>query len=166
MGKCTLAAWHKQMLIILLPTVIQKDLTEYPVSSLTNKTSITVTTIHAQSPQHTSSLLLNMDGRYVLWPLTVVIKRSQKTHECTMPCIPFLKGNYVILKLYTGYTQTNGAVSILNTIETAPFFCVCPVYSYNHSHNRSHVIFPMDFSLCCIYYKVVTNHHQHNYLFT
>ena len=28
----------------------------------------------------------------------------------------------------TGHTQQNGAVSIVNTIETAPFFCVCPVY--------------------------------------
>jgi hypothetical protein len=27
----------------------------------------------------------------------------------------------------TGHTQKNGAVSIVNTIETAPFFCVCPV---------------------------------------
>ena len=30
--------------------------------------------------------------------------------------------------VYTGYTQKNGAVSIVNTIEPAPFFCVCPVY--------------------------------------
>jgi hypothetical protein len=28
----------------------------------------------------------------------------------------------------TGHTQKNGAVSILFTFETAPFFCVCPVY--------------------------------------
>jgi hypothetical protein len=28
---------------------------------------------------------------------------------------------------YTGHTQKNGAVSIVFTIETAPFFCVCPV---------------------------------------
>jgi hypothetical protein len=27
----------------------------------------------------------------------------------------------------TGYTQNNGAVSIVKTIETAPFFCVYPV---------------------------------------
>jgi hypothetical protein len=27
-----------------------------------------------------------------------------------------------------GYTQNNGAVSIVNTIETAPFFCVFPVF--------------------------------------
>ena len=30
--------------------------------------------------------------------------------------------------IYTGHTQKNGAVSIVNTIKTAPFFCVCPVY--------------------------------------
>ena len=30
--------------------------------------------------------------------------------------------------IYTGHTQTNGAVLIVNTIKTAPFFCVCPVY--------------------------------------
>jgi hypothetical protein len=29
---------------------------------------------------------------------------------------------------YTGNTQKNGAVLIVNTIKTAPFFCVCPVY--------------------------------------
>jgi hypothetical protein len=28
----------------------------------------------------------------------------------------------------TGYTQKNGAVSIVKTIKTAPFFCVYPVY--------------------------------------
>jgi hypothetical protein len=28
----------------------------------------------------------------------------------------------------TGYKQTIGAVSIGITIETAPFFCVCPVF--------------------------------------
>jgi hypothetical protein len=32
------------------------------------------------------------------------------------------------LKIYTGHTQKNGAVVIVNTIKTAPFFCVCPVY--------------------------------------
>jgi hypothetical protein len=29
---------------------------------------------------------------------------------------------------YTGYTQKNVAVLILNTIKTAPLFCVCPVF--------------------------------------
>jgi hypothetical protein len=28
----------------------------------------------------------------------------------------------------TGHTQKNGAVSKVNSFETAPFFCVCPVY--------------------------------------
>jgi hypothetical protein len=31
---------------------------------------------------------------------------------------------------YTGRTQKNGAVSTVVTVETAPLFCVCPVYIY------------------------------------
>jgi hypothetical protein len=38
-------------------------------------------------------------------------------------------GPEVLYMLYTGHTQQNGAVSIVNTVDTAPFFCVCPVYS-------------------------------------
>jgi hypothetical protein len=34
---------------------------------------------------------------------------------------------------YTEYTQKNGAVSIVNTIETAPYFCVYPVYQPSRS---------------------------------
>jgi hypothetical protein len=30
---------------------------------------------------------------------------------------------------YTGHTQKNGAALIVFTIKTAPFFCVCPVYT-------------------------------------
>jgi hypothetical protein len=30
--------------------------------------------------------------------------------------------------IYTGHTQKNGAVLIVNTIKTASFLCVCPVY--------------------------------------
>jgi hypothetical protein len=30
---------------------------------------------------------------------------------------------------YTGHTQKNGEVLIVFTIKTAPFFCVCPVFS-------------------------------------
>jgi hypothetical protein len=33
------------------------------------------------------------------------------------------------LEAYTGHTQKNGAVLIVNTIKTVPFFCVCPVLS-------------------------------------
>jgi hypothetical protein len=36
-----------------------------------------------------------------------------------------------LLCKYTGYTQNNGAVSIAIPIETAPFFCVCPVYCFD-----------------------------------
>jgi hypothetical protein len=31
---------------------------------------------------------------------------------------------------HTGHTQKNGAVSKVNTVDTAPFFCVCPVYIF------------------------------------
>jgi hypothetical protein len=31
--------------------------------------------------------------------------------------------------IHTGHTQKNGAVLIVFTIKTAPFFCVCPVYN-------------------------------------
>jgi hypothetical protein len=32
------------------------------------------------------------------------------------------------INTYTGRTQKNGAALIVNTIKTAPFFCVCPVF--------------------------------------
>jgi hypothetical protein len=35
---------------------------------------------------------------------------------------------YIYIYIYTGHTQNNGAVSKEFTIDTAPFFCVCPVY--------------------------------------
>jgi hypothetical protein len=35
---------------------------------------------------------------------------------------------------YTGHTQKNGAVSKEFTIDTAPFFCVCPVYAFYLVH--------------------------------
>ena len=34
---------------------------------------------------------------------------------------------YSMVFIYTGHTQKNGAVLIVFTINTAPFFCVCPV---------------------------------------
>jgi hypothetical protein len=42
-----------------------------------------------------------------------------------------------IVYIYTGHTQKNGAVSKVNSIETAPFFCVCPVYTRTHTGGRS-----------------------------
>jgi hypothetical protein len=33
----------------------------------------------------------------------------------------------LMMQTYTGHTQKNGAVLIVNTIKNAPFFCVCPV---------------------------------------
>ena len=41
-----------------------------------------------------------------------------------MPCM------YVCMYVCTGHTQKNGAVLIVNTITSAPFFCVCPVCMY------------------------------------
>ena len=36
---------------------------------------------------------------------------------------------------YTGHTQKNGAVLIMNTIKNAPLFCVCPVFeSYGFTY--------------------------------
>jgi hypothetical protein len=36
---------------------------------------------------------------------------------------------YIYILIYTGHTQKNGAVSLCLTFETAPFFCVYPVYT-------------------------------------
>jgi hypothetical protein len=33
----------------------------------------------------------------------------------------------VVKVIHTGHTQTNGAVYMVYSIDTAPFFCVCPV---------------------------------------
>ena len=40
---------------------------------------------------------------------------------------------------YTGHTQTNGAVLIVFTINTAPFFCVCPVHTGIHIHEMEFI---------------------------
>jgi hypothetical protein len=44
-----------------------------------------------------------------------------------------------IIQTHTEHTQKNGAVWMVKMLETAPFFCVCPVfifliYSYPHYH--------------------------------
>ena len=55
----------------------------------------------------------------------------------TFPVITPLPGTITLrgrAHIYTGHTQKNGADSIGITIETAPFFCVCPVYAANLSH--------------------------------
>jgi hypothetical protein len=46
---------------------------------------------------------------------------------CSLKMHGELRLKFVVL--YTGHTQKNGAVSIVFTIETVPFFCVCPVFS-------------------------------------
>jgi hypothetical protein len=41
----------------------------------------------------------------------------------------FAVKEYFLLEFsFTGHTQNNGAFLIVNTIKTAPFFCVFPVY--------------------------------------
>jgi hypothetical protein len=62
-----------------------------------------------------------------LWvsPVLVFVK-------CTYVNMYILKGTKQIKyclqwHIYTGYTQKNGAVLIVKTIETAPFFCVYSV---------------------------------------
>jgi hypothetical protein len=37
---------------------------------------------------------------------------------------------------YTGHTQNNGAVLIVNTIKTAPFFCVYPVFLFKTNNEQ------------------------------
>ena len=52
------------------------------------------------------------------------------------------KRSMVVSTLYhqhTGHTQMNGAVSIGITIETAPFFCVCPVYATQPTSYKSQI---------------------------
>jgi hypothetical protein len=39
-----------------------------------------------------------------------------------------IKLHVLYIYTYTGHTQKNGAGLIVNTITTAPFFCICPVY--------------------------------------
>jgi hypothetical protein len=48
--------------------------------------------------------------------------------------------NCAVNCVYTGYTQKNGAVLIVNTIKTAPLFCVCPVHILHyclHDHRTT-----------------------------
>jgi hypothetical protein len=54
---------------------------------------------------------------------------SKNWHLTTFNCDP-APSTEIWLNLFTtntGHTQNNGAVSIVNTIETAPLFCVYPV---------------------------------------
>jgi hypothetical protein len=50
---------------------------------------------------------------------------------------------------HTGHTQKNGAVLIVNTIKTEPFFCVCPVFvNYTPIYVCMLVYFTVH-NLCC-----------------
>jgi hypothetical protein len=49
---------------------------------------------------------------------------------------------------YTGHTQKNGAVLIVNTTKTAPFFCVCPVHSEFGENVARPELIPNTHSLC------------------
>ena len=54
-------------------------------------------------------------------PLQGHLQGARNIHLLYIHCL-------CLLLRYTGYTQKNGAVSIVNTIETAPLFCVDSVY--------------------------------------
>jgi hypothetical protein len=41
--------------------------------------------------------------------------------------------------LYNGHTQKNGAVLIVNTIKTAPLFCVNPVFLLQNMRYDFHI---------------------------
>ena len=43
----------------------------------------------------------------------------------------------LISHFYTGHTQKNGAVLISADKQTAPFFCVCPVFLKEESRLKS-----------------------------
>jgi hypothetical protein len=45
---------------------------------------------------------------------------------------------------YTGNTQKNGAVSIVFTVDTAPFVCVCTVYLAAARNQNSSVVQALD----------------------
>lgn len=42
-----------------------------------------------------------------------------RTHECTMPCIPFIKGNHVILWFYIQLQPESKLISCTLRLETA-----------------------------------------------
>jgi hypothetical protein len=45
--------------------------------------------------------------------------------------------NYGIYGANTGHTQKNGAVSKVNTIDAATFFCVYPVYDFSAAQKEN-----------------------------
>jgi hypothetical protein len=72
--------------------------------------------------------------------LVANVMTTQQLNNCIMP---------VHSLLYRVYTQMNGAVSIVNTIETAPFICVCPVHmAYDKCQNV--IITSADFTFSAI----------------
>jgi hypothetical protein len=54
---------------------------------------------------------------------------------------------YAKLPENTGHTQKNGAVSKVNSFETAPFFCACPVYSLRGCLENEEIEHGVDLSL-------------------
>jgi hypothetical protein len=53
----------------------------------------------------------------------------------------------LLYRLNTGYTQKNGAVSIIIHIETAPFFCVCPVLYIFHAIDKIKYVYNQQIAL-------------------
>ena len=51
--------------------------------------------------------------------------------SCHLFCVLYVFVLFCVsVCLCTGHTQNNGAVSVVFTIETAPFFCVCSVHAF------------------------------------
>jgi hypothetical protein len=89
-----------------------------------------------------------MSVRWLIINLTHAFRNAQETSGM-YACIPLYKREQECLTLTkqwnTGHTQKNGAVLIVNTIKTAPFFCVCPVYSQNSQRLASFKIINFNF---------------------
>ena len=60
-------------------------------------------------------------------PKHVLVTLTQSRHNVNRRSAHFI---------YTGHTQNNGAVSNLKPFDTAPFFCVCPVFAYSQKSTR------------------------------
>jgi hypothetical protein len=66
-------------------------------------------------------------SRAAVWPpllYAILLLSTIYTHQLDAT---LFKKLYSFLK-HTGHTQKNGAVLIVFTLKTAPFFCVCPVF--------------------------------------
>jgi hypothetical protein len=74
-----------------------------------------------------------------IWTSYTVSINNKNTRKSLRVCsMQFLKRSkeqeirLLKLNINTGHTQSNGAVYMVYSIDTAPFFCVCPVQSGAH----------------------------------